>query len=99
MPVSPTDEKVTGRFGKFGGRYVPETLISALDELKLAFEEAAQDDTFWHELNALLRDYVGRPTPLYRATRLSEAAGCDAYLKREDVNHTGAHKIKNTLGQ
>ncbi len=88
-----------GRFGRFGGRYVPETLVAALDELSAAYAAAAADEAFWAELNALLRDYVGRPTPLYHARRLSEAAGAAVYLKREDLNHTGAHKINNTLGQ
>jgi tryptophan synthase beta chain len=88
------------RFGAFGGRYVPETLIAALDELTAAYEAAAADPSFAAELDALLRDYVGRPTPLYRAQRLGAAAGGVAvYLKREDLNHTGAHKINNTLGQ
>ncbi|HET9982223.1 MAG TPA: tryptophan synthase subunit beta [Longimicrobiales bacterium] len=88
-----------GRFGAFGGRYVPETLIAALDELSAAYDRAREDPAFWSELEALLRDYVGRPTPLYRARRLGEAAGARVYLKREDLNHTGAHKINNTLGQ
>src|SRR5688572_2465227 len=88
------------RFGKFGGRYVPETLIAALDELKAAYAAAAADPAFWKELAALFADYSGRPTPLYLARRLSEAAGHPAiYLKREDLNHTGAHKINNALGQ
>jgi len=90
----------TGRFGPFGGRYVPETLIRALDELVAAYAQAAQDPAFFEELDGLLTDYVGRPTPLYRARRLEEAAGHPAvYLKREDLNHTGAHKINNTMGQ
>ena len=88
-----------GRFGPFGGRYVPETLVAALDELEAAYEAARQDPPFWAELDGLLRDYVGRPTPLYLARRLGEAAGARIYLKREDLNHTGAHKINNTLGQ
>ena len=88
-----------GRFGQYGGRYVPETLIAALDELTAAYEEVAAEDGFQAELEALWRDYVGRPTPVYRAERLGEAAGCDVWLKREDLNHTGAHKINNTLGQ
>ncbi len=89
-----------GRFGSFGGRYVPETLISALDELEAAYEAAAADSAFHSELAALFRDYVGRPSPLYRARRLEEYAGAGPiYLKREDLNHTGAHKINNTLGQ
>ena len=89
-----------GRFGRFGGRYVPETLIAALDQLERAYEEARRDPSFQRELDALLADFVGRPTPLYRARRLeAEAGGPAVYLKREDLNHTGAHKINNTLGQ
>jgi tryptophan synthase beta chain len=89
-----------GRFGVFGGRYVPETLVAALDELEAAWTAARADTSFWAELDELLRDYVGRPTPLYRARRLEAAArGGPVYLKREDLNHTGAHKINNTLGQ
>ncbi|HEX2166318.1 MAG TPA: tryptophan synthase subunit beta, partial [Longimicrobiales bacterium] len=88
------------RFGDFGGRFVPETLMAALDELTVAYEAARSDPAFQAELDELLRDYVGRPTPLYRARRLSDAAGgALVYLKREDLNHTGAHKINNTLGQ
>jgi tryptophan synthase beta chain len=88
------------RFGMYGGRYVPETLIAALDELEVAYAEAASEASFWAELDSLLRDYVGRPSPLYLARRLGEAAGgIRVYLKREDLNHTGAHKINNTLGQ
>jgi tryptophan synthase beta chain len=87
------------RFGPYGGRYVPETLIPALDELEAAWLEARDDPSFQLELSALLRDYVGRPTPLYHAARLSEAAGRDIYLKREDLNHTGAHKVNNAIGQ
>jgi tryptophan synthase beta chain len=87
------------RFGPYGGRYVPETLIPALDELEAAWLEARDDPGFQLELSNLLRDYVGRPTPLYHARRLSEAAGRDLFLKREDLNHTGAHKINNALGQ
>jgi tryptophan synthase beta chain len=92
-------EKLESRFGRFGGRYVPETLVPALDELGAAYEAAAAEPAFWRELDDLLRHYVGRPTPLYHAARLSEVAGADIYLKREDLNHTGAHKINNTLGQ
>ena len=87
------------RFGAYGGRYVPETLIPALDELEQAWTEARADESFAAELGALLRDYAGRPTPLYRAGRLSEAAGRTVYLKREDLLHTGAHKLNNALGQ
>ena len=94
-----TETSARGRFGRFGGRYVPETLIAALDELEAVYEEARQDESFWAELDGLLRDYVGRPSPLYFARRLSEEVGTRIYLKREDLNHTGAHKINNTLGQ
>jgi tryptophan synthase beta chain len=91
---------MSGRFGDFGGRFVPETLVTALDELIGVYGEAAADPAFWDELGALWRDFVGRPTPLYRADRLGEAAGgVRVYLKREDLNHTGAHKINNSLGQ
>ena len=88
------------RFGPYGGRYVPETLITALDELSLAWRDASADPGFAAELRALLEDYAGRPSPLYRAPRVEEAIGAGpVYLKREDLNHTGAHKINNTLGQ
>jgi len=89
-----------GRFGPFGGRYVPETLTQALDELAAEYEKAVQDPTFFEDLKDLLRDFVGRPSPFYYAKRLSEqAGGAQIWLKREDTNHTGAHKINNTLGQ
>jgi tryptophan synthase beta chain len=87
------------RFGPYGGQYVPETLMPALAELELAWVAARADPSFAAELGHLLRDYVGRPSPLYRARRLSDAAGHPIYLKREDLNHTGAHKINNALGQ
>ncbi|HZB06814.1 MAG TPA: pyridoxal-phosphate dependent enzyme, partial [Thermoleophilaceae bacterium] len=87
------------RFGPYGGRYVPETLIPALDELEREWAAARSDPGFLEELDVLLRDYVGRPTPLYRARRLSEAAGGEIWLKREDLTHTGSHKINNALGQ
>jgi tryptophan synthase beta chain len=90
---------VEQRFGPYGGRYVPETLIPALDELEAAWVEARDDPAFQLELSTLLRDYAGRPTPLYHAGRLSEAAGRDLYLKREDLMHTGAHKVNNAIGQ
>ena len=90
---------VEHRFGPYGGQYVPETLMPALTELEAAWLEAAEDLGFRTELDGLLRDYVGRPSPLYLARRLSEAAGHPIYLKREDLNHTGAHKINNALGQ
>jgi tryptophan synthase beta chain len=89
-----------GYFGNYGGRFVPETLIPALDELALAFKEAKADATFWDEFDSLSRDYSGRPTPLYFAQRLSEnCGGARIFLKREDLAHTGAHKINNALGQ
>jgi tryptophan synthase beta chain len=90
---------VEHRFGPYGGQYVPETLMPALAELEQAWIEASADAAFMDELRALLRDYAGRPTPLYHAKRLSEAAGRPVYLKREDLLHTGAHKINNALGQ
>jgi len=89
-----------GRFGDFGGRYVPETLTHALDELTTEYEKAVADESFRRELAELYRHYVGRPSPLYHAERLSEhCGGAQIYLKREDLDHTGAHKINNTLGQ
>ena len=89
-----------GRFGPFGGRYVPETLTRALDELAAEYAKARTDKAFQAELDDLLANYVGRPSPLYHARRLSqECGGAQIYLKREDLNHTGAHKINNTLGQ
>jgi tryptophan synthase beta chain len=92
-------KRMDGRFGAFGGRYVPETLIAALDELTTAYDAACRDTAFHSALDDLLRTYVGRPTPLYNAQRLSHRVGARVYLKREDLNHTGAHKINNTLGQ
>jgi tryptophan synthase beta chain len=92
--------KATGRFGAYGGRYVPETLMAALEELEHAYEEAKADPVFHAELDLLLRDYAGRPTPLYFASRLTEQlGGAKIYLKREDLLHTGAHKINNCIGQ
>jgi tryptophan synthase beta chain len=87
------------RFGPYGGRYVPETLIPALDELTAAWVEAREDDEFIARLDLLRRDFIGRPTPLYLAERLSERVGSRVYLKREDLAHTGAHKINNAVGQ
>jgi len=87
------------RFGPYGGQYVPETLMPALFELEDAWVAAREDSGFRAQLGALLRDFVGRPSPLYPAARLSEAAGHPIWLKREDLNHTGAHKINNALGQ
>ncbi|MGQ0639318.1 MAG: tryptophan synthase subunit beta [Gemmatimonadaceae bacterium] len=94
-----TQDQAAHRFGRFGGRYVPETLIPALDELDVAFASAVGDASFRNEVNQLLRDYVGRPTPLTDAPRLSQHVGATVWLKREDLNHTGAHKINNTIGQ
>lgn len=89
-----------GRFGDYGGRYVPETLIRALDELDESYTHARQDPSFQEDMATLLRDFVGRPSPLYAAGRLTEhCGGAQIWLKREDLNHTGAHKINNTLGQ
>ncbi len=88
-----------GHFGPYGGRFVPETLIHALDELEQAYEAARQDPEFQRTLAETLRDFAGRPTALFPARRLSEDAGCEVWLKREDLLHTGAHKINNTVGQ
>ena len=96
--VSLPDEQ--GRFGPYGGQYVPETLMAALAELIESYEEAKGDPAFQEELGTLLSDYAGRPTPLYFAARLTERmGGAKIYLKREDLAHTGAHKINNALGQ
>ena len=98
--ADPAVPDAAGRFGQFGGRYVPETLIRALDQLADEYAKAKADDEFQAELTRLLRDFVGRPSPLYHARRLSEhCGGAQIYFKREDVNHTGAHKINNTIGQ
>jgi tryptophan synthase beta chain len=109
-PLRPTPEIAQrpdplGRFGKFGGKYVPETLMPALAELETAFYQYRNDPDFQQELQGLLRDYVGRPSPLYFAERLTshyakpDGSGAQIYLKREDLNHTGAHKINNALAQ
>jgi tryptophan synthase beta chain len=90
---------VPHRYGPYGGQYVPETLMPALAELESAWIEAWADGRFRSELAVLARDFVGRPTPLYEASRLSERAGYAVYLKREDLNHTGSHKLNNALGQ
>jgi tryptophan synthase beta chain len=100
MPATSHVPDAAGRFGSFGGRYVPETLMHALDELAAEYEKARADSGFQRELDELLMHYVGRPSPLYHAERLSRrCGGAQIYLKREDLNHTGAHKINNTLGQ
>ncbi len=88
-----------GHFGPYGGRFVPETLVHALDELEAEYARARADEAFERELAATLRDFAGRPTPLIEARRFSEQAGCRVFLKREDLLHTGAHKINNTIGQ
>lgn len=99
-PASSQVPDETGRFGPFGGRYVPETLTRALDDLKVEYEQARRNPEFQAELVQLLQTYVGRPSPLYFAPRLTEhGGGARIWLKREDLNHTGAHKINNTLGQ
>ena len=95
----PRERAVAGRFGAYGGRYVPETLIAALEELERLYDTARGDDAFWAEFDGLLREYVGRPTPLSAAPRFSQRVGARVLLKREDLNHTGAHKINNTIGQ
>jgi tryptophan synthase beta chain len=93
------ERSVGGRFGPYGGRYVPETLIAALDQLTALYDEARSDPAFWAEFEGLLKEVVGRPSPLSTAPRLSDAVGAPVWLKREDLNHTGAHKINNTIGQ
>lgn len=96
-PSQPDDR---GRFGEFGGKYVPETLMAALTELETAYTAAREDTAFWDELDGLLTDYVGRPTPIYFARNLtSKLGGPEIHIKREDLTHTGAHKINNAMGQ
>jgi tryptophan synthase beta chain len=98
--VSSTTSNAVGRFGPYGGRYVPETLMAALQELEAEYEKAKADPAFQRELDALLKNFAGRPTPLFFAQRLThQLAGARIYLKREDLLHTGAHKINNALGQ
>jgi tryptophan synthase beta chain len=89
----------TGYYGEFGGAYIPEILYSNVENLKNGYLKILNDSEFQSEFHALLRDYVGRPSPLYLANRLSEKYGCKVYLKREDLNHTGSHKISNAIGQ
>ncbi len=88
-----------GKFGRFGGKFVPETLIPALEELEEAYNRFKRDKGFKDELNYYLKNYAGRPTPLYLASNLSKRYKANIYLKREDLLHGGAHKINNTLGQ
>ena len=97
MPYNQPDSR--GHFEKFGGKFVPETLIPAINELEQLYSEVKDDPLFQDELSSLLKHYSGRPTPLYFAKRISEELGFNVYLKREDLNHTGAHKINNALGQ
>ena len=93
------DPDDNGHFGIFGGRYVPETLMPVLLELETAYNKYRFCEDFWDEVNALLKDYVGRPNPLYLAKNISKEMGAKVYLKREDLNHTGAHKVNNTIAQ
>ncbi|MGB9181674.1 MAG: tryptophan synthase subunit beta [Pyrinomonadaceae bacterium] len=98
--TSATQPDHLGHWGKYGGRFVPETLMAPLEELASAYEAARSDESFQKDFSTLLKDYSGRPTPLFRAERLTEAAGgASIYLKREDLSHTGSHKINNALGQ
>ena len=90
---------VDGYYGDFGGSYIPEILHRCVEELRQSYRTIIDSQEFRTEYHALLRDYVGRPSPLYLARRMSEKYGCRLYLKREDLNHTGAHKINNTVGQ
>src|SRR5262245_46699827 len=99
MPAVERGPDATGHFGPYGGRFVPETLIHALDELADEYARARADERFRRELETSLAEFAGRPTPLVEAERFSEAAGCRVFLKREDLLHTGAHKINNTIGQ
>src|SRR5688500_7348420 len=94
-----TQPDATGHFGPFGGRFMPEALVAPLDELDRAWTEAKADPVFMAELDRMLREYAGVPSLLYDATRFSEAAGARILLKREDLNHTGAHTIPNVRGQ
>lgn len=99
MSVSTDERPLEHRFGPYGGQFVPETLMPALAELEQAWLQARADPEYHAQLNGLLRDFAGRPTPLYLARRLSERVGRPVYLKREDLNHTGSHKLNNALGQ
>jgi len=107
MPIATTEQAVFGRrdpdargyFGEYGGRFIPETLVAPIEELTAGYLSARQDPAFGEELGRLLKHYVGRPTPLYEATRMAEGTNTRLFLKREDLTHTGAHKINNSLGQ
>src|SRR5665647_2825888 len=97
--IAKLSEPTRGRFGEFGGQYVAETLMPAIAELEVAWRTARADASYWTEVDGLLANYVGRPSLLYHARRLSAEVGAEVYLKREDLNHTGAHKINNCIGQ
>jgi tryptophan synthase beta chain len=100
LALAPSPERaVAGRFGPYGGRYVPETLIAALDDLAALYDSVRGDRGFWAEYERLLAEFVGRPSPITEAVRLGAEVGATVVLKREDLNHTGAHKINNTIGQ
>ena len=99
VPVVMIEPSTDGRFGRFGGRFVPETLVPACEELEAAFRSAWGDAEFRTELDRLLRDYAGRPSPVTECANLSAELGCRVLLKREDLNHTGSHKINNVIGQ
>ncbi|MDY6780889.1 MAG: pyridoxal-phosphate dependent enzyme, partial [Halobacteria archaeon] len=94
-----SQEETEGKFGKYGGQYVPEVLMPAINELKEAYEEYIEDDDFLDELDSKLHDFGGRPTPLYHAPQLSDRVGSKVYVKRDDLVHGGAHKLNNALGQ
>ncbi len=98
-PALSPERAIDGRFGPYGGRYVPETLVAALDDLAALYDSVRGDPAFWSELETILREYGGRPTPLTEVPRFGAEAGARVVLKREDLNHTGAHKINNTVGQ
>src|ERR1043166_9497227 len=100
MSSATTQPDILGHWGKYGGRFVPETLMAPLEELTTAYVASRDDESFQSEVRELLTNYVGRPTPLFHAARLTEyCGGAKIYLKREDLLHTGAHKINNTIGQ
>jgi tryptophan synthase beta chain len=100
LALAPSPERaVAGRFGPYGGRYVPETLVAALDDLAALYDDVRSDRAFWAEYERLLAEFVGRPSPITEGVRLGAEVGATVVLKREDLNHTGAHKINNTIGQ
>jgi tryptophan synthase beta chain len=99
IPKPSSFDPIDGHFGLYGGRFVPETLMPALLELEKAYNDIRFDETFWSEVDGYLRDYIGRPSPLYYASNLSSELGAKIYLKREDLNHTGAHKVNNVIAQ